>query len=155
MTLTRALVEILLSPYPEVQSTANIFDFSAASSQERAAIVPADARKASSDTGSCCTERRLWQVPDVVNESGHVALNVLDVADKATGNAPDTDSPMVSSGGGVTVISSPLYLLASEIVDLVEFDHQYRAEEEIAAEEGALIEARGYSDPKNEGNGRY
>lgn len=51
-------------------------------------------------------------------------------------------------------ISTPLYLLASEIVDIVEFSEQYRAEEEAAAEEGALIEASGYQDPVYERNGR-
>lgn len=52
-------------------------------------------------------------------------------------------------------ISSPLYLLSSEIVDLVELSEQYRAEEEAAAEEGAEIEASGYQFPEYERNGRY
>lgn len=55
-----------------------------------------------------------------------------------------------TGGGEHPVGSSPLYLMASEIVDLVEFDHQYRAEEAAAAKEGELIEASVYPDPASD-----
>lgn len=110
------------------------------------------------------------------------AIQFLDVADQAIGNAPVTDGLQVGDegvGGGCeqmralqteqgqdltanggrnqsarscentadSQVSTPLYLLASEIVDIVEFSEQLRLEEEAAAEEGALIEASGYRDP--------
>jgi len=76
--------------------------------------------------------------------------NILDVVDKATGNTPVIDSPMVGIGGEAPAKASPLYLLASEIVDFVEFSEQYRLEELAAAEEGAAIEASGYPDPASD-----
>lgn len=79
--------------------------------------------------------------------SASAAIQISEVADQGRGIAPLTESITVGIGGEATAIASPLYLLASEIVDIVEFSAQYRAEEEAAAEEGALIEASGYNDP--------
>ena len=60
----------------------------------------------------------------------------------------------LNTEGGGCPSHSPLYLTAAEIVDLVEFDAQYRMEEEAAAEEGAAIEASNLPYPEYERNGR-
>jgi hypothetical protein len=82
----------------------------------------------------------------------HSASSELDGAQKRNGCVAQMDMPRneaVTAGesSSSAASSTPVYLLASEIVDIVEFSEQYRMEEIDAAEEGAAIEASGYPDP--------
>lgn len=58
----------------------------------------------------------------------HIKSLSLDVAATAGDYSSATKGQDADSGtgGGVTVISSPLYLLSSEIVDLVELERKNR-----------------------------
>lgn len=85
----------------------------------------------------------------------HSASFGLDGTQKRNGCVAKTDMPRndavtADESSASAEIFTPLYLLASEIVDIAELSEQYRAEERAAAEEGALIEASGYNDPAND-----
>jgi len=88
------------------------------------------------------------------------AIQTSEVADMATGNAPEKDSPMVGNEGAVTV-SAPFDRhgddrFADNILRALEGLPQNGddLEERDAAEEGAAIEASGYNDPVFDRNGR-
>lgn len=70
--------------------------------------------------------RQREQVAPSVSDRCVADSQAYDVANQGRGIAPSTESITVGIGGGVTVISSPLYLLASEIVDLVELERKNR-----------------------------
>lgn len=101
----------------KLASTQNILDQDSARHGD---VMPLDvkgkadgAAKAQLMTGTAGVTQSPWDVP--VRPS---RLPSLDVADKATGNAPDTDSPLVGNqGGGVPLPSSPLHKFAGELAD--------------------------------------
>ena len=140
----------------KLASTQNILDsdstFSAASSGEHSPLfqpissVSGSHPEASAVHPSCfgsshASTGQRGKVPDAVNESGRVALKTSDVADVSP-------VPALAQGGEIKPsCSSPLYLLASEIVDIVERAEQERLEEIDAEREGVMTQMSGYRDP--------
>lgn len=91
-------------------STGNILDVS---ESVRGDYLPYEGMSSPAVTRDCPNRGR--------DLSANSSAAILDVADRATGNAPVTDGLQVGDEGGEVeeLPASPLYLLASEIVDIV------------------------------------